>query len=169
MIISAIVAMGKNRVIGKDNQLLWHLPEEFAHFKRTTLNHHIIMGRKTYDSVGKPLPKRTSIIITRDQSLNRPGALVVNGLEEALKLAKESGESEAFITGGAEIYKLSLPYLHKLYLTEVDCQEEGEAYFPIIDNYDWKITHSEFHEVTETNSMSWEFKLLEKTPSKILT
>jgi dihydrofolate reductase len=156
MIISAIVAIGKNRVIGKGNKLLWKLPLEMKYFKETTMGHHIIMGRKTFESNGKPLPGRTSIVLTRNQNYRLPeGCFLSSSLKEALNLAQKRGETEAFIIGGAEIYKLSLPYLDKLYLTDVDFTAEGDAYFPEIDLDAWKIENEIHQPMSEKNSHAW--------------
>ena len=124
-----VVAIAKNNAIGKDNQLLWHLPKDLKHFKEITSGHTIIMGRKTYESVGKPLPNRRNIIITR-QNITIEGCEVVNSIEDALKLC--AGEDEVFIVGGAEIYKQAMALTDRIYLTIVHHEFEGDTYFPEI-------------------------------------
>ncbi len=120
MIISAIVATAHNGVIGKDNEIPWYLPADFAYFKRVTLNHHIIMGRNCYESIGRPLPKRTNVIVTRNPFYIASGCVIVHSVEEGLKLAKENGEEEVFIIGGGEIYKQTMHLMDKNNITEVD-------------------------------------------------
>jgi len=129
--ISAIAAIGKNRELGTKNQLSWRIPDDFKRVKELTMGHPIIMGRKTYESIGRPLPGRTNIIVTRDQSYTAEGCLIVNSIEEALNEARQVEQKEIFIFGGAEIYKLALPYTNHLYLTLIDAEDnEADAYFP---------------------------------------
>lgn len=162
MIISAIVATAKNNVIGKNNDIPWYLPADLKYFKRTTINHHIIMGRKSYQSIGKPLPKRTNIIVTRDPFFIASGCVVTHSLEEAINMAKENGEEEVFIIGGGEIYRQSLEYIDKLYLTEVDLEVEGTVYFPEINEEEWKEISREEHEPDEKNEHPYTFRVLER-------
>src|SRR5574339_652358 len=119
MIVSIIVAASENMAIGKDNQLIWHLPADLKFFKNTTMGHHMIMGRKTFESIGKILPGRTSVIITRNANYNVEGAIVVNSMKEAIEKAKANNETEAMVIGGAELINISLEYADKIYLTEV--------------------------------------------------
>nr|AIA17566.1 Dihydrofolate reductase [uncultured bacterium] len=155
MIVSAIAAMGKNRVIGKDNQLLWKLPLELKYFKETTMGHHLILGRKTFES-RPPLPNRTSIIVTRNKKYNPPaGCFVVHSIESAIELAHKRGEEEVFISGGEEIYHLSMPHIQKLYLTEVDFSAEGDAYFPVLVPNQWNLESENFMPVSEKNPLAW--------------
>ena len=130
MIISLIAAMARNRVIGKDGKLPWRIPEDLKRFKKLTTGHCVVMGRKTFDSIGKPLPNRTNIVITRDKSWRADGVVVAHSLDEALGLA--SGD-EVFVIGGGEIYAAALPKASKLYLTLVEGQWEGDAFFPEYD------------------------------------
>lgn len=155
MIISMISAMGKNRVIGAKNQMMWHLPEEFKYFKETTLGHCIITGRKNFEAQGRALPGRTNIVVTRSKGLKVDGCIVVNSLREAFDYAKSQGETEAFVTGGGEIYKEALKFSDKIYLTEVDYEEVGEVYFPVFDEslYDKKLVKEQA--VNEKNKLSW--------------
>ena len=159
MIVSAIVAISENHVIGKDNKLLWHLPGDLRHFKEITTGHTIIMGRKTFESVGKPLPKRRNIIITR-QDIKIEGCEIVNSIEAALSLAKD--EQEVFITGGAEIYKQSLHLTDRIYLTIVHKKFEGDSFFPEIDKQEWKEVFRDDHQADEKNSLPYSFITLER-------
>lgn len=129
--ISLIVAMSENRVIGVNNSLPWSIPEDLKRFKLITLNHPILMGRKTFESIGRTLPKRTNIVITRDRSYRVEGGAVCFSLEEALEWARRSpGSEEIFIIGGAEIFRQAMPLAHKIYLTEVQWPFEGDTFFP---------------------------------------
>lgn len=162
MIVSAIVATAKNGVIGKDNNIPWYLSADLKYFKRTTLNHHIIMGRKSFQSIGRPLPKRTNVIITRNPFFVASNCLVVSSIEEALNLAQDNGETEAFIIGGGQIYAQSMPYWDKLYLTEVDVEPEGDVFFPEIDPVEWQLVSAEPHEADEKNDHDYVFKVFER-------
>ena len=145
MILSLIAAIGKNGELGKDNKLLWSLPGDMKHFRETTSGHPVIMGRKTFDSIGRPLPKRRNIIITRDTTYAHEGVEVVHSLEQALALFANSDE-EIFCIGGAEIYNLSFNKADKLYITEVDEEFEADAFFPRIHSETWQETSRESHE-----------------------
>jgi dihydrofolate reductase len=155
MIVSMIAAMGKNHVIGKDNQMMWHLPLEYKYFKETTLNHCIITGRKNYESIGRPLPGRTNIIVTRDTALQIEGCIVVNSIDAALEYAKSKGETEAFITGGGQIYEASLPLVDKIYLTLVDFSPDGDVFFPRFDQEKYTKLEVACMPVGENNSIAW--------------
>jgi len=160
MIISFVVAMGKNRVIGKDNSLPWSLPADMKHFKDLTTGKPIIMGRKTFESIGKPLPNRTNIIITRDQAYKAEGCIVVNSIDAAL-LAVE-GNEEVMVIGGAQIYKEFLPKANKIYLTIIETDFEGDAYFPEYDIEEWQETAFEEHERDAQNQYDYRFLTLER-------
>ena len=162
MIVSAIVATAKNNVIGKDNDIPWYLPADLKYFKRTTLNHHIIMGRNCYASIGRPLPKRTNVIITRDPYFIASNCLVANSIEQAFNLAYDNGEEEAFIIGGGQIYEQTLPYWDRLYLTEVDLEVNGDVFFPKIDFEAWDLISEEPHLPDEKNEYAYTFKVFEK-------
>jgi dihydrofolate reductase len=162
MTISAIAATARNNVIGKDNQIPWYLPEDLKFFKRTTIGHHIIMGRKNFLSIGRPLPKRTNVVITRDPFFTATGCIMAHSLDEALEIAKRNGEDEAFIIGGGEIYRQSLPYWDKLYLTEVDLEVEGDVFFPEIDESEWEEISSEPHKADEKNPCDFTFRVFER-------
>jgi dihydrofolate reductase len=162
MQISAIVALANHNVIGRDNSIPWYLPEDLKWFKKHTLNHAIIMGRKCFESIGRPLPKRTNIVITRDMFYLVNGCTVVHSLSEALQIAQNEGETEAFIIGGGEIYAQSLDLCTKIYLTEVHADIEGEIIFPSILESDWKIIFQEKHLKDENNEFDFTFKILER-------
>ncbi|MBQ3208273.1 MAG: dihydrofolate reductase [Alistipes sp.] len=134
--ISIIVAVAKNGVIGDKNALLWHLREDMIHFRTTTSGHPVVMGRKTFDSIGRPLPKRTNVVITRDTNLTIEGCTVVHSLEEAVALFDPS--EEVFIIGGAQIYRQAMPLADRIYLTVIDKPYEGDTSFPEIDYSVWR-------------------------------
>jgi dihydrofolate reductase len=159
MTISIIVAKGKNHAIGKNNKLLWHLPNDLKHFKDITTGHTVIMGRKTFDSVGKPLPKRRNIVITR-QAISIEGCEVVNSVDAALALC--AGEEELFIIGGAEIYKQALPHTDRIYLTIINHDFDGDTFFPELNNDDWKEKEHENFEPDEKNKYPYSFITLER-------
>jgi dihydrofolate reductase len=130
--------MAKNRTIGVNNTLPWRCPEDLKHFKALTMGHHMIMGRKTFDSIGKPLPGRTTVVVTRDKGLKIEGCLIAHSLQEAVKLC--AGDAEAFIVGGADIYSQSLQLADTLYITEIQQDVEGDAHFPEFDRKLWQET-----------------------------
>lgn len=163
MIISAIVAVSKDGVIGRDNQIPWYLPEDLKYFKKVTLGHPVIMGRKSFVSIGRPLPKRTNIIVTRDPFYIVSGCIVVNTLEEALEWAHKEGEDEIFIIGGGEIFEQSISYWDKLYLTEVDLYvPDGDVFFPEINPEEWALLSEEHHDADEKNEYAYTFKIFER-------
>ena len=157
MILKAIVAHADNRVIGKDNDLIWHLPDDLKHFKQHTAGKTIIMGRKTWDSLGgRPLPNRRHIVISRQENFNAPGAEVVTTLEQALALVQE--EPEAFIVGGAQIYALAMPYVDVLEITEVHAEPRGDAFFPVWPVEEFELIHQEHHPADDRHEFSFTFK-----------
>ena len=160
MIVTIVVAIGENNAIGKNNELLWYLPKDLRHFKTITKGHTVIMGRKTFESVGKPLPNRRNIIITRNTDLAIEGTEVVHTLEEALELCKQA--EEVFIIGGAEIYKIAMPHTDKIYLTVVHENFEADAFFPEIDRNLWLETASEKHLPDDKNNLNFTFSTLER-------
>lgn len=165
MKISMIAAMGTNRTIGKDNDIPWHLPDDFKYFKDTTEGHHVIMGRKNFESLPprfKPLPNRPNIVITRSKSYSAPGAQVVNSLEDALAIAKINGEPEAFIIGGGEIYKLGLDVADEIYLTEIDAAFNGDTVFPEFDKSQWEETSRKHHPKDERHQFAFDFVIYKK-------
>lgn len=159
MIISMIAAMADNRIIGKDNQMPWHLPADFAWFKRCTMGKPVVMGRKTYESIGRPLPGRLNIVISRDASLSIEGVTTVTSIEQALEVAGEV--EEVMIIGGGAIYAACLPMANKLYVTHIEAEIDGDTQFP-----DWgsefKETYSEAYQADEKNAYSMRFTILEK-------
>lgn len=163
MIISAIVATARNLAIGHQNQIPWYLPADLKYFKKVTTGHHVIMGRKSFQSIGRPLPNRTNVVITRDLFFVATGCTVVHTLEEALAIAEANGETEAFIIGGGEIYRKSWPYLDRLYLTEVDTEPMGaDVFFPAIDEKEWQELSREAHAADDKNEFGYVFRVLER-------
>jgi dihydrofolate reductase len=159
MTISIIVAMSLNRVIGRDNRLPWKLPADLRRFKRLTMGHCLIMGRKTYESIGRPLPGRTVIVLTRQPDYAPPGVLVAHTLDEALALA--SGD-EIFVAGGAEIYRQTLPLADRLYLTLIEREIAGDAYFPPLNEADWQLISQEHYDADEANPYPHRFFVYER-------
>jgi dihydrofolate reductase len=162
MLISCIVAVAQNGVIGAENQIPWYLPADLAYFKRITLGHTLIMGRNCFESIGRPLPKRTNIVITRNPFFVASGVIVVHSVEEALAFAKKQGETEAFIIGGGEIYLQTEPIWDKLYLTEVDIAPEGNVFFGLQAPENWALHSAETHIADEKNTMNYTYKIFEK-------
>ncbi|GAB3204444.1 dihydrofolate reductase [Pontibacter aydingkolensis] len=159
--VNIIVATAENNVIGKDNQLIWHLPADLKHFKQLTMGHPILMGRKTYESIGKPLPGRTSIIITRQKDFEAEGCIVAHSVQEAIEKAKELDE-QVCIIGGAEIYKQALPLTDCIELTKIHHSFDGDTFFPEINEKDWEVVAEEKHEPDEKNKYSYTFLTLKR-------
>lgn len=158
MIVSLIVAIGPNREIGHNNKLLWHISEDLKNFKKITSGKSVVMGRKTFDSIGKALPNRKNIVLSRDVTFHPEGIEVISEPLMALDLALEfndSEESELVVIGGAEIYKIYLPYVHKIYLSEVDYNGPADAFFPELNLSEWREIHTE-------NFSEFKFKILER-------
>lgn len=162
MIISTIVAVAKNNVIGKDNDIPWYLPADLKYFKKQTLNHHILMGRKCFESIGRALPKRTNIILTRNPFFLADKCLVAHTIEEAIDMASANDEEELFIIGGGQIYEMTEHLWDRVYITEVDLYVEGDVYFPELDQDRWKLVSEEAHQKDEKNEYDYVFKVLEK-------
>jgi dihydrofolate reductase len=164
MKIALIVAASQNNVIGLDNQLPWHLPEDLQYFKAVTMGKPILMGRKTYDSIGRPLPGRTNIVLTRDANWSAEGVVVVNDLDSATaaseKACAAAGVDELMIIGGEQIYRKFLPVAEKLYLTKVEAVVEGDAYFPAIDSDQWQQVAEKIPE--KVGNYSYRFVVLER-------
>lgn len=139
--LSLIVAMAKNRVIGADGKIPWHLPGELQLFKSVTMGHHIIMGRRTWESINRLLPGRTTVIVTRRQDFAVPGALIAHSLDEAIRYC--AGDSETFVIGGGELYRAALPRADRIYLTVVDAEPEGDTRMPEFDTRDWRLTSTQ--------------------------
>ena len=163
--ITLIVAMGKNREIGKENQLLWHLPKDLKHFKELTSGHPIIMGRKTYESIGKPLPNRTNIVISRKNDWFEEGILIVGSIKEAVKFAKKIDE-EVFVIGGGNIYEQTIDLADKLEVTLVDAVLDADTFFPKINEKVWQKTNEEYHQKDEKNEFDFCFQTFERIKEK---
>ncbi|MCS6967748.1 MAG: dihydrofolate reductase [Cytophagales bacterium] len=159
MRIAAIVAVADNGVIGNQGKLPWHLPADMEHFKRLTMGHHILMGRKTYHSIGRPLPGRISLVLSRDGTLVLPKAKVFTGIEDAIMEAQRNGENELFVIGGAEVFRLALPYLHRIYLTQVHASPPGDVYMPSWGE-DWTELQREERPADEKNIYPYTFVTL---------
>ena len=162
MIISTIVASARNNVIGKDNDIPWYLPADLKYFKKQTLGHHILMGRKCFESIGKPLPKRTNIILTRNPYFIASNCLVVHTLEEAIDIASANDEEELFIIGGGQVYEMTMHLWDRIYMTDVDLYVEGDVYFPAIDIRDWELKSQEDCAPDEKNEYAYSFKIYER-------
>jgi dihydrofolate reductase len=159
MIVSLIVAAGTNNAIGKDNQLLWHLPKDLQFFKQTTWAMPVVMGRKTFESLGgKPLNGRVNIIITRQKDWSHDGVVVVHSLADALFFAKESDYNEVFIAGGGEIYAQAMSQANKIYMTRVDAVIDGDTFFPEIDSSDFALSNEVSHAAHEKHAYGFSFQ-----------
>jgi dihydrofolate reductase len=162
LIISLLVAADEDGGIGVDNRLPWRLSSDLKKFKELTMGHHMIMGRKTYDSIGRPLPGRTSIVITRNPDFQAEGVLAAHSLAEALEMAQEAGEDEAFVIGGGEIFFQALTVAHRIYLTRVHVMVKADVFFPVLDLEDWEEKHAEFRAPDEKNEFPFTFYILER-------
>ena len=158
--ISIIVAVAENNIIGANNQLIWHLSDDLKRFKALTTGHSIIMGRKTFESIGRPLPNRHNIVVSRNKSLQIEGCTVVSSLQDAIALCVE--DSEVFVIGGGELYRQALPLASKLYLTKVHKSFEGDTFFPEIDMNEWREVYSEKAKPTDTDGLEFTFINLER-------
>lgn len=158
--ISAIVAMSSNQVIGNNNQLPWYLPADLKHFKMLTTGNIVLMGRKTFASIGKPLPNRINIILTRNLDFKAEGCVIIHEPQEAFNFIEK--EKELFIIGGAEIYQEFLPYIHRIYLTLVHKEIIGDTYFPTLDSNEWQEMTRENHAVDEHHAIPYSFLTLER-------
>ena len=158
--ITIIAAAGENNELGKNNDLVWYLPDDFKRFKQLTTGHHIIMGRKTFESFPKPLPNRTHIVITRNKNYQKEGIIVISSIEEALEKAKE--DSQPFIIGGGEIYKQSIPFADKIELTRVHGTFEADTFFPTFSKEHWTLVHQEFHEKDNRHNYSFTYETWQK-------
>ncbi len=166
MIISCIVAVDRNNVIGHNNKMPWHLSADLKYFRKTTTGHCIILGRKNFESIGKPLPNRINIIVTRNKSFYHSGCKTADSIEKALLTALELNESEVFITGGAEIYMQTTDYWDKLYITEIDAEYPGDTFFPEIDFNRWQLISDVPVEISDENEHKLNFKVYERLNKK---
>lgn len=162
MIKSIIAAVAENNVIGKNNDLVWHLPADLKYFKETTKGHFVMMGRKTFESFGKPLRNRTHIIITRDKNYSYPDCYVVHNLQEAYDIAEKNNQQEIFILGGAEIYRQSIDQTDRLYITEIRESFDGDTFFPEINKNKWKEVERNDFEPDEKNKYPYSFVRYER-------
>ncbi|HLG42419.1 MAG TPA: dihydrofolate reductase [Planctomycetota bacterium] len=158
--LSLIVAMARNRVIGAGGKLPWHLPADLKRFKQITMGRPVIMGRKTFESIGKPLPGRTNIVVTRRRGWTAKGCLAAHSLEEAIAAA---GEGEVFVIGGGELYAAALRHADRLYVTEVDADVPGDTRFPELDMSRWRLVEETTREPDESNPYRCRFRVLEKS------
>ncbi len=145
--VAIIVAMAGNRIIGINNTLPWHIPADLQHFKKLTMGHHMIMGRKTFESIGKPLPGRTTVVMTRNHELRISGCIMAHKLEEAIAACAD--DDQLFIVGGAELYAQALPLADTLYITEIQQAVEGDAYFPVFNKNEWlEVSREKYNQET---------------------
>lgn len=163
MTISTIVAISNNRAIGVDNDLPWHMPADLKFFKNKTFGKHVLMGRKSFESINKPLPGRTNIIVTRKEDYYRSDIIITNSIPEGIAVAQDAGEEELFILGGANIYTQTQNLWHRLYITEIDTVvENATAYFPEIDMSRWTLISKEPHKADEENPYNYTFCYYER-------
>ncbi|MEZ4974843.1 MAG: dihydrofolate reductase [Cyclobacteriaceae bacterium] len=165
MKISLIAALSQNRVIGKNNDLPWRLPDDMKYFMETTSGHHVIMGRKNYDSLPekfKPLPNRINIVVTRQRDFKAAGCEIVHSIEEGVEIGRKAEERELFIIGGAEIYKASLAVADRLYLTEIEAIIEGDTYFPEINPSEWSEVSRKRHEADQKHKHAFDFVVYDR-------
>lgn len=162
MAVSLIVAVSENGVIGRDGGLPWRLSADLKHFKRTTMGHHLIIGRRTWDEVGQPLPGRIMVVVTRSRDLQAEGATIVHSLAEALEVARD--DDEPFIGGGAHIYRRAFEndLVDRLYITRVHAEVEGDTFFPDVDLDRWELVFEETHEADERNEFPYSFLIFER-------
>ena len=161
MLISAIVAISRNNVIGRDGHLPWHLSADLKRFKAITTGHSIILGRKNYDDIGRPLPNRTNYVLTRNANFEAPGCIVCNSLAQAVESAQSSGESECFIIGGAAVYREAMPLVKKMYVTRVESDVDGDVFFPEWGE-GWRKVSEERFEADEKNDFPTVFEVWER-------
>lgn len=153
--VTIIAAAGENNALGKDNGLVWHLPDDFKRFKKLTTGHHIIMGRKTFESFPQPLPDRTHVVITRRDNFKKEGIVTVHSLERAIDISK--GDSEAFVIGGGEIYEMAMQVADKIELTRIHGTFEADTFFPEINEEYWELKKEEFHEKDEKHKYAFTY------------
>jgi dihydrofolate reductase len=162
MILSLLVAADENNIIGKDNKLPWHLPNDLKYFKNQTWAMPILMGRKTFESIGKPLQGRKSIVVTRNKEWKHDGVEVVHSVAQAIEKAKEFGVKEIFVIGGAEIFQTAFEQANRVYLTRIHHQFDGDAYFPNVSEKDWSLVQSRFCAADEKNKYDHTFQVWER-------
>ncbi len=167
MTISLIAALTRNRVIGVNNGLPWHLPDDMKYFMQTTKGHHVVMGRRNFESIPekfRPLPNRTNLVVTRQQNLVLPGCTVVHSVGEAVEIARKAGEKELFIIGGSAIYQLGLPLADRLYLTEIKTELAGDTTFPAVTSTEWKEVSRVPHGIDARHAYAFDFVIYQRNP-----
>lgn len=164
MTVSLIVAVARNGVIGRDGDLPWHLPTDLRRFKALTMGHHLVVGRKTWEEVGRPLPGRVMVVVTRDPGYRPEGVIVVHSVEQALEAA--TGDDEVFIAGGGEIYRQALPMADRLYVTRIHAEVAGDTTFPEVDLVDWRLVESEDHAADEKNEYPISFEVYDRVTGR---
>jgi dihydrofolate reductase len=162
MRLSLIAAVADNGVIGSGNDIPWRLPEDWRRFKATTIGHHLLMGRLTWESIGKPLPGRTTVVISRGRPELPAEILLAGSLEQAISIAEQAGDDEAFVAGGAGIYRLALPRAERLYLTRVHTSIEGDTHFPSWDETEWNLISEELHPEDERHAWPFTFQVFDR-------
>lgn len=162
MKVLLIAALARNRVIGRDNRLPWRLPADLRRFKELTMGHTLLVGRKTFESIGRPLPGRKMLVVSRREGYAPEGVRVARSVQEALDLAREGGETELFVGGGAEIYRQTLPVADRLHLTRIEEDVPGDAYFPELDETEWRLVDREDHGPSEEVPFAWSFQIYER-------
>ena len=162
MLISLVVAAAKNNVIGKDNQLLWNLPSDMKYFKNVTWGMPVVMGRKTFESLGKPLKGRKNIVITRQGGWNVEGTIPVKSLDDAMFLVKNMDVKEMMVIGGGEIFRMAFEKAKRIYITRVDAEPEGDTFFPAIDPKKWRLVSQKDHAADEKNKYAHSFQVWER-------
>ena len=163
MTVSLVVAAAKNNVIGRDGELPWHLPDDLRHFKRLTTGKPVIMGRRTFESIGRPLPDRRNIVMTRNPDYAAAGCDVVTSVSDALDLAGHG--TEVMVIGGGQVYRDFLPRADRIYMTRVQAEIEGDTHFPEIDTSDWQLVSSEHHAADEKHAWAFEMMVFERRPA----
>lgn len=162
MILSLIVAADEDNGIGKNNELLCHLPADLKYFKQKTSGHHIVMGRKTYESIGRPLPNRVNLVVSSDTSFKAVGCTVINNLKDAIEYARAQNETELFITGGGTIYTQAITNADLIYLTRIHAQLNADTFFPHMDEKEWKCVSSESHQTDDKHAHRFTFQVFER-------
>lgn len=161
MRLSIIVAVAENGVIGRSNDLPWRLPADLKRFKRLTLDHHLLLGRKTFDAIGRPLPGRKMVVISRRRPVLPAGVQLAASLSRAIEIAEHSGDDEAFVGGGAQIYLQALPLADRIYLTRLETSFDGDAFFPELGLTEWRRVSQEHHEADDDNPWPYSFEIYE--------
>lgn len=163
MTVSLVAAVADNNVIGRDNKLPWYMPADLKFFKNLTMGHHVLMGRKTFDEIRKPLPGRVNVVITRQAQLNPEGVAIARSVDEAISKAEAAHDPEIFVIGGAEIFRQALPRANRMYLTRIHFEPEGDTFFPEFDDVnEWKLVDVEHCEADEKNPYPYSFLTYER-------